>query len=522
MPRPQRPQKPIARQYDDDDDLILTDDDSDFIQPVRHAAVVPDVDDPISPISNGDEEPGIQRMRLPRRDPGAKDPRADFYSSKDPDYQDASLRAKETYEFYDETINKEEQEARNHKKQLDVNTDTDADKQPVRVDKAKKRILPFGWSKTKNPASSKERKLKDSEFDKRKNVRKQAKMIQWTVVAIILGIFAMSVKTAFFPPQGLSENDVVDIATQVSGRTEFPTERGRAFATDFMRVFLDNDGTNANADALGFFYSGEVNEVPNNAAVMSKGMTQRLIVGPEVYGIKVLNDSSAKVLVGAFVEGIASGAPAEKIKEYASRHWVFFNVNLFYDKKNDRMYIGKDSPTLTANPEVGVNNDLPDGINQFGVAGDRGDDKLRDTIAATVYGYIDGYAKSSADNHSYVDQYVLNDPSVDKTQLLNGLGGQYQPQGGEASKSTTITAFAPQKTDENKDQEDTSQEINAKVDVVWEKDIKSANADSSPLKITYTSSYAMTLRQSGGKWLVKSFTPYPYIPDPNAMNIESD
>lgn len=403
-----------------------------------------------------------------------------------------------TYNYFDEQMSEADKAKRNPSNQKVDAPTYDEEGQPVKADTGKKRLLPFG---------KKTVKLKEGKFDKRKNLRTQAIIIQSIVIICLVAIVGLGLKNAIFPPAGLSKQEVTDIAVQVSHATKFPVERGKSFAQDFIKVYLQVDPKNKedNVKALAYFYTGTADGAisSDNAPGFSDHVSQKLLVGPNVYDIKVLNDSAAKVLVGAFVETKTEKTPKDGIK----KQWVFFSVNVFYSSKTDKMSIAPNSPTLVANPAVGGAEDFSNKqeMNPLGTDNLQGNNDAAKMVKTTIEGFLNAYAKSTPAEHSAIDQYILNDPNVDQGQLFTGLGGQFVPQGGDASKTTNITAFVPDGADLK-----TITEMSTKVQVVWEQDIKSET----PTKLSYKAFYVIKLQKSGGKWLIKSMSPYPYIPAP--------
>lgn len=524
--RPRRPSAPkkVVPEFDNDDlGDILGDDFMDSPTPPRKStrratqSQQVDEDEPFSRIpldealDYDDKEPQQADVDLSQMGQGRiseSQRRAQRF-----DNVHSSELAKDTYEYYNEELSPAERRARKPVKQ-ELDTEYDDNDRPLRVDKKKRRLLPFGSKKGDNE-EQKRRALKESVFDKRKNLKKQAIAVQAVVILTLLTVLGLAVKQTIFPPHALGEDEVAAIAKQATGKTNFPVERANAFAKEFMSVYLSVDGQGGgNADVLGFFYTGEIKNFESRGFSVSSGLTQKVVAGPEVYETKVLGDTSAKVLVGTLVENNVEGLTEEQIKKARSdgpnKHWVFFNVNVYYQKETDRMFIGADSPSLVANPGVGQITEIPTGMNPTGktVGGDN--KTLAKEISSTVFGYLNGYAKSTMKDHSHVDQYVI--PNNDSpSQLYSGLGGLYQPKGGEASKSTTITAFLPDGNNGDKEAQNATVAL-AKVDVVWEKSFD--GPEGKTLQANYTSTYSVVLEKSSGKWLIKSFTPYPYIPAP--------
>jgi len=319
------------------------------------------------------------------------------------------------------------------------------------VDKKNAKIKPFG------------RKAKVSEFDHRKNIRKRAAIIQYSVIGLLVIIVALGVKNAAFPPPSLSEDDVERIAEQTTGNTGFPVERGKGFATDFIRAYLTVSGNDNDEKLLNYYYNGNSENSYSNSVATNDKMRQKVVSGPTVYQVDTPAKYSGRFLVGAVV--------ADNKDKY---HQDFFWVNVYFDEKTQSLSIVPGSPTVAAPPSIAQQGDVPDAPEAEGE-----DNELHDAIKPVVEGFINEFAQATPDDHEKLVPYMTPTASV---RSLNGLGGRYKV------GDIKYTAYAPTESNPSPMVE---------VSVKWEEPNEDAE---------YDSKYFMILeKQDNGKYLVKDF-----------------
>lgn len=371
--------------------------------------------------------------------------------------------------------------SRRSRKHHDPETETDENGQDVFIDKKNLKVKPFGGPKAKV-------KVKENALDPRKNRRSKAAMIQWTVVGLTLVLVGLGVKNAVFPPATLTESQVATISKEVSGTTDFPLVRGSAYASEFMKAYLTNGDPNADA-VLGYFYNGSLTTGPtNDNRSISDSVVQKIDFGPTVYSEKAITDYSANYVVGALVtQNSKANQPTTA--------WQFFSVNVYYNAKNDRMYITPDSPTVVPTTSVGSIADVP---NSAKIGTGQSDDTLTRQTQPVVQGFMKAYAQSSSTSHSDLDQYVINNPPPS---LQTGLGNTYQFAGG-INSAMTYSAY-PVDGDPN----------TAKILIKVNWSIPAKGATDPTISSGYTSTYVMTLEKQSSKWLVSKFQPLLYARD---------
>jgi len=351
--------------------------------------------------------------------------------------------------------------------------------QDVFIDEKKGVVKPFGG-----------RKIKENEFDKRKNIRKNAIVIQWVVISLIVILVGLGVKNAVVPPKTLDEQEVADIAAVTTGVTNYPLEKGKGFATDFMKAYLTINNDEVASKVLGYYYSGSLTvEDDNSNKEATSNYKQTILYGPTVYDSFAFNDYSARYTIGSLVkpgavEGKASGVDP---------HWVFFNVNVYYNSAADSFTITDDSPTVVPSAEVGNIADLPE--RQVLGTGEA-DQGIGESIKSVVFGFLQGYAESSPADHSSLDQYITDSKD---SELIKGLDGEYEFSG-EMNDAVQFEAFPV-------DESESPTEIKALTKVRWANKVKVSDQET---RVDYTSTYVMTLQKVGDKYLVSKFQPQYY------------
>lgn len=352
--------------------------------------------------------------------------------------------------------------------------------QDVFIDKENLKLEPFGGK----------RKVRVNDLDGRKNLRKRSQIVQYITVGLVVVMVGFGVKSAFFPPQSLSEADVQNIVAETAGVSDFPLEAGRSFATDFMKAYLTVNGDSTSKEVLGYYYNGSLSAADSPNRSVTPGFKQTVVYGPAVYDSKALTPYSARYTVGALVkpEAAQSAAPSDG----STAKWTYFNVNVYYDKVSKNFSITPDSPSLVPAVEVGDPNKIPT-AQELGTGAL--DKSVSDGLKSVIQGFIKGYAVSSPTDHSNLDQYIVSNSDVS---LQKGLAKEFTLAGTE---NDAILYQAYSTADPNV--------IKVAVTVNWRDQL---GADASVNKLEYKSSYVMTLqKQSNDKYLVSKFAPQYYV-----------
>lgn len=354
----------------------------------------------------------------------------------------------------------------------------------VFVDEKKGKIKSFGGSRSK-------RKLKEGQFDVRKNKRQEAIIVRGVVIGLVGIVAILGVKNSFFPPHQWTQEEIASISTSAIGMTNFPLDEGRGFATDFMKAYLTTNVDDTSKKVLGYYYSGVMDDNDSSTSrTVSSDFKQEVVFGPTVYSSKSLTDYSAQYVIGAVVKDTAvEGATPS---EGSEPHWMYFAVNVYYNADKDNFTITPDSPSVVPATEVGSESDVPE-LKALGNG--ESDDELGKSIESVVYGYLKGYVSTSPTDHSALDQYIIVNPPAD---LLKGLNNSYEF-AGDISDAVQYTAY---KTDD-------PNVVKAEVTVNWRNKL---GGEETSMKAEYKSNYSMTLeKQSNGQYLVSKFQPIYYV-----------
>ena len=356
------------------------------------------------------------------------------------------------------------------------------------IDEDNKKLKPFGRSS--------QRGAKVGEFDQRKNMRSQQKAVQAIFIALAVLAVGLGLYRLIVPPKTLHEDEVLSLINASTGKNGFPQEEGGAFAQEFMKAYLSNDDSPITQRVLSYYYTGKMDGTSGNSTTQSPqgDFAQRVVYGPTIYKSLPVSAKSGSYTIGALVEPRSSQgkAPADG----SAVKWMFFNVNVYYDKATNTFSIPSDSPTIVPAAASGANNMVPD---PKPVSKQQPSEDLGNDTRSVVIGYIKGYATSSVQDHTALDQYVTNskDPK-----LIEGLDNQFSLAGDE--ESSIVTKAYPT--------EDPSV-VKVQTQVQWlSRAVGAGNAANA-----YTSNYVVTLtKQSNGKYLVSKFAPEYYFPTENS------
>lgn len=368
---------------------------------------------------------------------------------------------------------------------------------PLNVDEEKLKLKPFGRAKE----LSKDRY--ENDFDKRANLRRRADTVRTVVLGLATVMAFLTVKTAVIPPDIPTEEEIATIARQQAGDTGYPLERGRGFAQNFMKAYLDVNSDPYAGRALSFFYSGTFDgsekDVNQRASTEFK---QVVVYGPTVYNSRALSASSATYTIGALVDakpdakvGAVGAAKEAEVNDGTTAKWSFFSVSVYYDKKTDSFRVAPESPVAIPSMDTAPSTSLP---KTLPIGTGQSDSELTQAVTPTVDGYIRAFAVSSPTDHAALDQYITNPANV---ALTKGMANRYTI---ESDDKQAITFEAYPSADPNK--------VQVAAKVTWtDKPVEESEAVN-----RITSSYIITLdKQTNGKYLVSAISPHFFIPDPS-------
>ena len=109
------------------------------------------------------------------------------------------------------------------------------------IDKKKKKLKPFG--------------NKVSKYDDRKDIAVAKKVQRGLVIGGILLVVGLGVKNTFFPSHVFTSDDIAQIAKTSVGQTNFPVDKGQAFAEQFITYYVNVDNNvSVSRTMLSYFY----------------------------------------------------------------------------------------------------------------------------------------------------------------------------------------------------------------------------------------------------------------------------
>lgn len=364
------------------------------------------------------------------------------------------------------------------------------------------------------------RKVKVSEFDGRSNKQKKATYIRWGVIGLIGALVLLGIKNALIPPYTMTPEEVQGISLETVGETNFPKERGRGLAENFVKAYLTVGHGDVAQQALDYFYTGAINQeftpesmeqgVMSNSDINSSTINgkfeQKVITDPIAYQSVSVDDNSGYYIVGALVKPDASQEKDQYGKtpktSGSEARWVFFQVNVYYDDAKDKLYITKDSPTLVPDVNMGAVADAPK-MGKLG-NGEELEDNTVDAISPVIYNYISGYAKSTQDDYSAIQQYLA--PDAEET-AKSGLGGDYEL-AGDNENAIELKGYST--NDPNM--------LKFLATVTWKNTITEEGSTEELASVTYDSNYVVTLTKGeDGRWEVQNFNSYTFVPDDDAL-----
>lgn len=391
---------------------------------------------------------------------------------------------------------------------------TDENNQDLYADTKTGKLKPFGGKK--------KQKVRVDRYDSRKNRKKQATIVQFSVLGVLVLILLVGFKNAIFPPASLSEGDVAGIVAQETGMTKFPAERGKGFAIDFMNAFLTVNPSveSAHEAILGYFYTGSTDMSATIGETMnSNNGIQQVLSGPTVYQEKQNMDNSATYLIGAYVRqfkpetdaSIINNPDVKGLESYdisgttyktfeTKEKWMFFTVDVFYDPKVDGLAIAADSPTLVPNVNIVPFSTIP----QPAPVGDGDYDRdLQESVKNVIVEFMKAYKQASPDNTSFLTQFVGNNPPLS---LQTGLNNEVDFDG---DPEDAISFDAAKSVNGNG-------EYRAKVVVNW----KSPIAENS--NISFKSTYFVSLKKVSSGYIITDISSLAYFPNQDWLNGRSN
>lgn len=420
-------------------------------------------------------------------------------AEEEPDEYAEEFASEETEEVEDEPAPKKKSpkkqpSKKSSKKDMFEDNTKDTYGQDVFIDEKNGKLLPFGSKK------GKKQRTKEHDYDNRKNLRTSANIVRGIIVVGLVGMLALGTKNTLFPAPPLTEDQIVSTIQSTVNITDFPLTRGEGFAKDFVQAYLSTDaeGKDTNSSVLSYFYTGTIDSgaSADSTRQVDSDYKQAIVYGPTVYESVALTDYSARYTIGAVVEPVVPTDEATGEAIESTPQWVFLNVNVFYNADSDKFTITPDSPSVIPNSSVGEVNELPE---QQSLGEANTDTAFAEQIAPVIYGFLNGYRVSTADEHTTLDQYIIANPP---SNLVQGLGGHYEFSGGDVENATEYVIY-------NVPEDPNTLKVQVKVS--WTSGV------SEDSKIQMTSTYVATLeKQANDMYLVSRFQPLYFVQDEEA------
>lgn len=405
----------------------------------------------------------------------------------------AERRERETAARFDRSMEEREPAGRVKNNVLKPQAgELDEKGQNVFIDKENKKVQPFGGKKSA---------IKVNDLDRRKNMRRNALIVQVVMIGLVLVTLGFAAKNAFFPPQGLTEESVQQIVYNSTGTTAFPLEQGSAFAVSFMEAYLEYSPDDPTSSSIIQYYTKGALSPGNgpDGVMVGKNFKQTVVNGPFIYKSQPSTDRSAIYTVGALVKveslvesqegGTAQGNGSTSNASSGSLVWKYFTVNVYYDPDTMSFAI-TESPTVTAVPEAMKSSEVPKSVT-IGTGKAVGNEVMA-SITPTIYGFLSAYRESSPTNYDQLLPFLGAEPAEN---LLTGLDGVYDFKGGKANEgSVKISAFGTDST-----------MIKAVITVTWVQNVAGSFVETQ-------SNYIMDIQPISGGYDVTRFVPLAYFP----------
>lgn len=343
---------------------------------------------------------------------------------------------------------------------------------------------------------------------------KKANTVRMITVFVVMAILALAVFNVLVPKKQYSVADIQSIAQTASGDTGFPLQEGAGIAQQFIQAYIQSGS--ASDQLLSVFYNGmtmaSVTDGDGTTGSQANNITnpstieQDIQYGPYVYEEQAVatDGSSATYKVGTLVyrkntiDGSIITSSDGKTPLY---RWLFYQVDVYYDKDKDMFTVSSDSPTRVTEPRMSQGNAAPDAD----LPGDKEekDDLENDSMQNLITQFFSAWGKSDDTALSVIIDKKESKPSVNFNTSDNvGLGGAVELAGDPSYK-----IYGPPATDKY---------YRALVTVQWKETIDENDA------YTQTSTYVLKLKKSGtgsdDKFYVIDMQPYLYIPAPKTTN----
>ena len=361
---------------------------------------------------------------------------------------------------------------------------------------------------TQEDRRSRKSKLNGSKAQDRKNKNAQtAKTVRMAVIIGIVIVIIIGLYQCLMPKHEWTADEISIVSRQANGDTGFPMQQGAGVAQQFIEAYLQSTDESSKK-ILSVFYNGidfsKANDsegadgatnmqIPSNVRQVIKAgpyLYEELATGP--------NGDAASYKFGALVYRIdtqSNNAIVGKDGKTPDFKWLFYQVDVHYDKETNKFVISKNSPTRVPEPKMQSSSSIP----QYSLPGNGQeveglDEKSMQDLITT---FFKAWAKS--DDASMVN--ITDGSSLPS--VHEGLDDQVVIDG---NGDPSFKIYGPPSTDPY---------YRALVTVNWRENIGNQGDG-----YVQTSMYVLKLKKQGSKFIVVDVQPYKYIPyvDPDASD----
>lgn len=330
---------------------------------------------------------------------------------------------------------------------------------------------------------------------KQKDAAQKAKVVQYTVIGLLVVAVLLGLGRLVIPQHQWSESDIKSISQVANGSTGFPMEQGAGIAEQFIKAYITSTDPSSSA-MLDVFYNGttlkDANGKDNNPSTNQNtpdGIEQRIVSGPTLYNEASASSEVATYLLGTVVYRFDTKANRPvvsadgKTPEYK---WVFYQVDVHYDKNTEKFVIAKNSPIRVPDPRISDVSQIP----QYKKPGNG--QEATDIDTKQMQDLVTTFFKAWANSDESAMVNITD--STSKPSVHRGMNGELQISG-----DPSFVVYGPPSTD---------QYYRALVTVNWKEPL---GPDGNGY--TQTSMYVLKLKKTGNKFIVFDVQPYMYIPD---------
>lgn len=361
---------------------------------------------------------------------------------------------------------------------------------------------------TQEDRRSRKSKLNGSKAQDRKNKNAQtAKTVRMTVIIGIVIVIIIGLYQCLMPKHEWTADEISIVSRQANGDTGFPMQQGAGVAQQFIEAYLQSTDESSKK-ILSVFYNGvdfskaNESEGADGATNMQTPSNVRQVIkaGPYLYEELATgpNGDAASYKFGALVYRIdtqSNKAIVGKDGTTPDFKWLFYQVDVHYDKKTNKFVISKNSPTRVPEPKTQSSSSIP----QYSLPGNgqEVDGLDEESMQDLITTFFKAWAKS--DDASMVN--ITDGSSLPS--VHEGLDDQVVIDG---NGDPSFKIYGPPSTDPY---------YRALVTVNWRENIGNQGDG-----YVQTSMYVLKLKKQGSKFIVVDVQPYKYIPyvDPDASD----